>query len=378
MKKNLVLMLMLAGLGTAATATAQSSVTVYGILDAGYGFEQYRYHQQSERARATHSGFRDGYLKSNRFGIRGSEKIGEDLRAIFHLESEFYIGTGQMASSHFFHRKSIVGLSGNRWGTVTLGRQKDLSDDFLDLNVTKSLGKMKRTFGASGVRRDDLIKYLSPTFSGFRFGAGYAPGGRDPVDDGFQSRASDREHFVTMGVQYEWNSWHVAASIDREKTNDKSGHTLGYAVTNWIAGASHDFGWVQLTLAYGQDRNGKMKSPGNVDGKTFGSYEVQGLGDFNSEGFRSKNYYVGLSAPVASGRVGLSWTRTSSNLSRIYARNHPGQRLADSTQNIVAAMYDYPLSKRTRLYAYAAAGNGLAYIDGLRERETGFGLNHRF
>lgn len=379
MKNRLLPIFLLAGLGMAGAAAAKSSVTVYGTVDGGYGFEQYRYHQRDERASATHSGFRDGYLKSDRIGFKGSEDISENLRVLYHLESEFHVGTGETASStNFYHRKSIVGLSGKRWGTLTLGRQKDASDDFMDLNVTKSLGKMKRTFGGHGVRRDNMIKYLSPEFSGLRIGVGYAPGGVDPLEIDGQVTNSDREHFFMAGAHYTAGALQLAASLDRERANDKSGRSLGYTVSNWILSAAYDFGHVELYMAYGRDRNGKMKSPGNVGSKTFGSYRVPGLGAFDNDGFRASNYYIGVSAPMSGGRIGLSWTRTSSNLARTYATVHPGQTLAAATQQIVATTWVYPLSKRTRLYAYAAAGKGLAYIDGLKEKEAGFGLNHRF
>lgn len=83
---------------------------------------------------------------------------------------------------------------------------------------------------------------------------------------------------------------------------------------------------------------------------------------------------AGINAPLGSGILGLSWTHTNSNLDDIY----DGNNASFKSQNIYAANYRYPLSKRTTLVAYGAYGNGLAYINGLTVKELGLGLNHKF
>src|SRR5699024_8531519 len=111
---------------------------------------------------------------------------------------------------------------------------------------------------------------------------------------------------------------------------------------------------------------------------TFGPHTIAGLGDYNNDGFKSRNYLVSVSVPLAQGEFGLAWTRSSSNLGDIYAHNHPGQHLNTKTQSIYAAMYTHKLSKRTTLYAYGSYGTGLAYLDQLKGGQAGFGLNHKF
>ncbi len=379
MKRVLLVPVMAAGL-VAAPVQAETSVTLYGVVDSGYGYEQFRFKGSGDRARATRSGLNDGYLKSNRWGIKGSEELGRGTRLIFQLEQGFSLNTGQAAKDHLaFSRKAIVGLSSDDWGTLTVGRQKPLGTDFLKLDTTKSMGKSSKAFGARGSRTDKLAKYISPEFGGLTAGVAYATNGSVEYDSGSGLYEQvDRDYLLSVGLRYARGPLTLAGVYDREHGN-KDGHRRGYHINNWALAASYDFDVVEVNLAYGQDRHGKLKSPGNVGSKPFGSaYSVTGLGDYNQKGFKSHNYMVSLSAPLGPGKLGVSWTRSSSNLDDVYAKANPGKQLSTRTQNIFAAMYTYPVSKRTTLYAYGSHGNGLAYIDGLKGQEAGVGLNHAF
>ncbi|MFW8566977.1 hypothetical protein [Orrella sp. 11846] len=110
-----------------------------------------------------------------------------------------------------------------------------------------------------------------------------------------------------------------------------------------------------MNLGYGEDRNGKFKSPGYVSSSAFDpSVKLVGLGDYKHRGFHSKNYMVSMVVPFKTGKLNLSWTHSSSNLSNVYPQQNPGKSMASGDQDIVAASYVYPLSKRTSLYAYGS------------------------
>jgi predicted porin len=88
MKKSALGAISLALLGVAGVARAQSSVTLYGTIDAGVG-----YVKTSDGARW---GFIDGTLSGDRWGLKGSEDLGGGIKAIFDLENGFDVGTGQL------------------------------------------------------------------------------------------------------------------------------------------------------------------------------------------------------------------------------------------------------------------------------------------
>lgn len=333
-------------------AQADSSVVLYGLADAGPMHRQYTFRQGGADVRHSSNGLASGVLNSSRFGLEGSEDLGQGLSAIFNLEQEVDLGDGAGGD---WKRQAWVGLSSKRWGAVTLGRQKDVADKMFDIQTTRGLGKTSRAFGGAGGRHDALIKYLSPRFGGVRGGVAYAHG----------TRGDDYRHFWSLGAQYANGPVLVGGGYDIDRLR------AGYSVKNWALGGSYDFKVVKLALGYGEDRNGKLNAPGNVKGSTLGGYKPAGLGDYNRRGFKSRNYYLGAVVPAGSGEVGLAWSRSSSNLGRIAG-------VAAGSQDIFVAQYKYPLSKRTFLYAYGAYARNLAYLSGFKGRELALGMQHRF
>src|ERR1700738_1089878 len=117
---------------TTGVAHAQSSVTLYGLIDAGLTYVT------NERVGTTgttgHSNFAmtDGSINRSRWGLRGSEDLGGGLKAIFTLENGFTIKNGALGqNSRMFGRQAFVGLASDQFGTVTLGRQYESTVDDL-------------------------------------------------------------------------------------------------------------------------------------------------------------------------------------------------------------------------------------------------------
>ena len=101
-------------------AMAQSSVTLYGIIDAGLTYVSNTGGQHSYF-------FDDGISYGNRVGFSGTEDLGGGNRAVFKLENGFRLGNGQLnQGGAMFGRQAYVGL-GNNWGTLTLGNQYDFA-----------------------------------------------------------------------------------------------------------------------------------------------------------------------------------------------------------------------------------------------------------
>src|ERR1700761_4302262 len=175
MKKSTIA---LVALGTlAGAAHAQSSVTLYGIIDEGFdmitnnkGGHQYQ--------------LAGSVMQGNRWGLTGAEDLGGGMKALFLLESGFNGNSGALSQNGLlFGRQAWVGLS-SQYGTVTLGRQYDSVFDYAAPLAAGQLGG-----GIYGAHPGDLdnsnidyhdnntIKYASPTINGLKFGGTYSLGG---------------------------------------------------------------------------------------------------------------------------------------------------------------------------------------------------------
>ncbi|MDR3099070.1 MAG: porin [Paraburkholderia sp.] len=151
---------------------AQSSVTMYGIIDAGVTY--------ATNAGGSHQvKFDDGISYANRWGIKGTEDLGGGMKAIFELESGFHVGNGQLANGgSLFGRAAYVGLQSD-WGTLTFGNQSDMTQDMVyQYNVTAWASGYAINQGdfdrMNGDHLPNAVKFTSNTYGGFQFGGMYS------------------------------------------------------------------------------------------------------------------------------------------------------------------------------------------------------------
>lgn len=205
------------GLGLVAfNAHAQSSVTLYGIVDTGVGYLS----SQAPSTGATSGGHSvtkliEGVWGGERVGIKGSEDLGGGTRAIFQLEEGFNVDTGAMSKSGvMFNRSSWVGLSDKTYGTLTLGRQ--YTPYYSMLAVYSPTNWLTGAFGAhpgdldnldTDYRVNNAVVYKSPTIDGFTASGMYALGG---VAGAFNAGSS-----WSLGAQYVAGSAGVAVGFER-------------------------------------------------------------------------------------------------------------------------------------------------------------------
>jgi predicted porin len=176
---------MAAMLATGA-AFAQSSVTLYGVIDTGVGY----LNSQAPKTGATSGGASvvkmiEGVWGGERFGFKGSEDLGGGTKAIFQLEEGFNADTGAEAKTGLmFSRASWVGLTNNTYGTFTAGRQYTPY-----YNMLAQYGPTPWLTGAYGAHPGDLdaldtdyrvnnaLVYTTPTYAGLKASGMYALGG---------------------------------------------------------------------------------------------------------------------------------------------------------------------------------------------------------
>ncbi|NLJ62864.1 MAG: porin, partial [Alcaligenaceae bacterium] len=151
MKKTLLAAALMAGF--AGIAQAETSVTLYGILDGGIGFQQLKGSTAAETSpffvdekekkvaapwyadrtsfKNKRTGLIGGIQSGNRWGLKGSEDLGNGLRAVFVLESGFNIANGdQLQGGRLFGRQATLGLAGDSWGQLDFGRQTNIASKY--------------------------------------------------------------------------------------------------------------------------------------------------------------------------------------------------------------------------------------------------------
>ena len=170
--------------GYAMSAHAQSSVTLYGVIDAGlvYTNNQGGHSAWQETSAAT---------ENTVFGLKGSEDLGGGLQAVFKLENGFNLNNGtQFNSGDAFGEQAYVGLQSSQFGTVLIGRQFDSVNDYLGPLSAAGSGYggnlSAHPFNNDNLAADSLslnntVKYVSTSYAGLTFGGAYSVSSTTPI-----------------------------------------------------------------------------------------------------------------------------------------------------------------------------------------------------
>ncbi|KAH0442659.1 hypothetical protein KCU90_g1678, partial [Aureobasidium melanogenum] len=163
----------------ASAAHAQSSVTLYGLIDAGISYVN------NSKTATGHDNlvkYDDGVAQGSRWGLRGTEDLGGGLKALFVLENGFNSGNGTLGQGGaLFGRQAYVGLSQNNVGSLTFGRQYSFSTDYLGGNYSTGGQTVAGNYAyhindvdqLTSSRINNAVKFSSANFAGLTFGAMY-------------------------------------------------------------------------------------------------------------------------------------------------------------------------------------------------------------
>lgn len=311
-----------------ATALAQTSVTLAGLLDISAG--------QSKPAGSPSKTWNvdNGQMTTSWFGVSGAEDLGGGLSALFTLQSFMRADTGasgRFGADTFWARNAFVGLASTTFGRVTIGR--NTTPFFV---TTLSFNPFGDSFGYSPSIRhyftsgtltgdsgwSDSVLYTTPKFGGATAQLFMAAG---------EAGSNGRNH----GVNLRWGAGAFDSAFSWQDVK-KDGATAVADTKSWQAAATYDFGVVKL---FGQF--------GNVANKTTGNeFDITGLG---------------ASVPVGNGKVLAQWGQIKPE--------------TGAKRKTFSAGYDYYLSKRTDLYAVAMSDK----VDGLSSGSAfSIGVRHRY
>ena len=369
----------------AITAHAQSSVTLYGTLDAGLVFANNQ---------GGHSNWQQGSgsVSNTYFGLRGSEDLGGGLHAIFTLESGFNLNNGNFSENNtIFNRQAFVGLQSNQYGTVTLGRQYDSVVDYL-APLSEAGAGYGNNLAAHPFDNDNLdnsfsvknaVKYQSANYGGVKFGGLY----------GFSNAAGQfsNNRAWSAGASYGNGPLSVAAAY--LQLNNSGSNNVGGAVsqgdgTAAIAAQQQRTYGAGINYAYGPANVGLVYTHTQLDGITgvnVGGTTLAGVAGTN---LHMDNYEVnGRYALTPALSLTAAYTFTDGKVSGSNGSGDPKWQTA-SLQG------DYSLSKRTDVYlegvyqhasgelgnfgANVASINTLSPSSTANQTVVAVGMRHRF
>ncbi|WP_338069342.1 porin [Paraburkholderia phosphatilytica] len=381
----------------AGAAHAQSSVTLYGIVDAGILFNN---NVKGLREYAMSQG------TSSRFGLKGAEDLGGGLKAIFTLENGFTTASGALGQGGLlFGRKAFVGVSSSTWGTLTAGRQYSVSNDFTSQFASgadwaaSGLGYGTHASDVDNVdtsnRVQNSIKYVSPSFAGLQFGGMYSLGGvagNATQNEVIDAAVSYSNGPINLGAGYTFVKDPYYATYGNQGNSSTSSTGTNDNMNNKIYGGYASASSQQIIVVGGSYALG----PATI-GLEYSNTQFGNLGSVNAGGAITAPKYTGGSATFNSGEVNVKYQLTPAlqlGGAYIYTRNSGADGFSGAHYNQFNLGAIYSVSKRTSFYAIGfyetASGtdstgkaavadlNGSAYSADNHQVAAIVGMTHRF
>ena len=390
MKKTFVAV---AVLGAFAGSAMAADVTLYGKIDLGLQY------QHLDNGTTTTDQFKEtsGQNSGSRFGLKGTEDLGNGMKVGFVLENGFSADDGKMGQgSRLFGREAQMYLTSD-YGTLGFGRMGGLSSGLGSYNMNSFMAmgtgwgdqaSKLSNFGLNRDRYDNSIVYRTPSFAGFQVAAQYSfkMNGQEEV----HTRANQR--YAALGATYKNGPFAAGLIVDsifntNTATETNTEDTLGVTL-----GAAYDFEVVKV-FALGQYGKNENKF-GGLSNRGFAHTDVDGdaldpAKYTTDEGVTGYMFQLGMTAPVLSGTAyaTVNYSDAESDLDKAVTGVVNGVEKSigskDFTGYGVALGYTYNLSKRTYVYTYAGYNELKTETEGAADKkdkntEFGFGLVHSF
>ncbi len=332
MKKSLIALAVLGSV--AGVAQAQSSVTMYGLVDVWAG----RVKNEVGGVSTSTTVLDSAGLATSRWGVQGSEDLGGGLKAIFKLEQGFDASNGTATTGTAFNRQSWVGLEGG-FGTAQFGNVWSAFDDVFYIGnsvfdaVSFSPAYRVLSVGQYNDKPRNALRYTTPNFGGFS----------GTVSHGLDENAAVKRDQTDFNLQYAAGP--LTAAFAYQVQNDAAGVDADAKFTYFTA--AYDLGVAVLKGGVGTTRN------------------VTTRGVFAT---KTNDWQIGADFPLSSALT----------LSAGYAasKNKDG---SDVKRNGVSVGALYALSKRTSTYAaFTKVKQEAGATTTDRDTVFGAGIQHKF
>jgi general bacterial porin, GBP family len=400
MKKTLLAAALIAGY--AGAASAQNSVTLYGVVDLGLNYSFYKAGAAStattsgQSSTANQFGLVSGVQSGSRWGLKGVEDLGNGLKANFVYEQGVNAAEG---SGSGFTRQSTLGLTSSSWGAIDLGRKLAPSSVYLTpfdpFGAGFGTAALTTTVGVTNYRLSNMVNYTTPSISGFSasvaysFNTGLSGDVRGSDGELITSKAGDKtgptgttfgqantSRAVSLALGYANGPLRLAATYDNIQANSLSQpaaeptYVNPGAYKNWSLAAAFDFKVVNVSAVFAQANDGVLNNFTGIRSVATGGDTNTPSNIFFVPGARTTSWNVGLSAPVGTGKALFS----------IQQKIRGGTLSTASTGNEfgVSVGYTYPFSKRTNMYASYSYLNNAGMISGASANQINLGVRHLF
>ena len=357
----------------AGGAYAQSSVTLYGVVDAGLTYAN-KVPNAAGNGGASRVGLDSGGLSGSRWGLRGVEDLGGGLKGIFNLESGFNLDDGKSAQGgRLFGRNAYVGLQG-QWGQLTLGRQQNLLYDFslvydpMAIATRYSLAAQDAFFAG---RADNAVKYIG-TFGGLSVSALYSfnrdgneQAGLNKLGREWSLGANYAGGPFAVGAVYDQSNNTTAALVDNKEQRATIGGTYAFGPAKLYAG----YRWYKANYATVAG-NGNLRS--NLYWAGLGYQATPALSLTGTAYYQQfKNSNAGNPWLFVVGTDYALSKRTDAYFNLAYAKNSSGSGLGVLGLNASDSYAGTTLSSGSNVYSSPAAGNSNQF-------GATVGLRHKF
>jgi len=369
MKKTLVAVSVL---GAFAGSALAADVQLYGILDTGVGYSHIDM-DTSGVDDVDSFEMKSGVGSGSRWGLKGTEDLGNGLTVGFILENGFDSDDGSEDSTGvMFNRESSLFLEGS-FGKLAFGRMGALNSGQSSWSKVGMINAFGTSYGeftaqASNVfslagQWDNMIAYETPDFAGFKLFAQYGMGSNDNENESSSNR------FYSLGVTY--NNGPFAGYFAVDSINYK---TAKFSQREWpnngddiddsltvTLGGSYDFDVVKIYLGAQYFDEVRLSSLGGVTNQIYGdtTYDDRVTTPIN-ELLKFKGYGISLTgdAPLGGGTamfgVGYLDAEAADSMDRVLDISHQRQTSIDIKRYVVSLGYSYPFSKRTDVYGVAS------------------------
>lgn len=366
-KKSLIA---IAALGAFAGSAMAADITISGRIDTGLNFHD-REVKELGVTTVDENTFqmKTGQYSSSRITIKGSEDLGNGMKVGFILENGFDSDNGDLAQDgKIFGREAIVYLEGD-FGHFSMGREGALTSGVGSYNVVYGYtpwgtgwGDYAGTKGQFMVgdrdRFNNTLTYRSPEFAGVQVYAQYSLAADADEDD----QSTKNKRYAGLGATYKLGAFSTGIVVDTIMNKSTEANTEDSLGVSW--GASYDFGVTKpmILVQYGKNEN-KLGGFGVSDLYYF----RDNMRNLTNEGLTGYGVILGAITPLLGGNLYTSVSYTDGE----FDGDATSQRLVnekwESSTRVydgdiqrwgIAVGYDYPLSKRTKLYGFAAYNEG--------------------
>ena len=324
------------------TAFSEPSVSIFGTIGLSVAV-------QKSKGRDTVVEISDGVTGGGGWGVSGSEVLGNGISVGFYLDNGFSSSTGETGEKGLaWSNQASLSISG-AFGEFSVGRMGGLASyqgnysiwNASPMGTDYAQASLANVFYTDQPYLNNTIYYGTPEFSGLRLYAMYSNGtGQD------DHKWSRNAHYFGLGTTYEVGAWQLAGTVERYDHKGSSDMK-----PSWVYSLSivRELGTLKVNFGY------------QYASRFHGFNQLTGW-NFLGDGLSQNAFSLGMSIPVWGGHLkamsGFAFGKIESSV--ITSETGENQRLNSNRFNRfnLGMAYEYPLSKRTMVYTWAAAQKG--------------------